>query len=155
MTTHYAKSHSEKSEIAERILNARGGVTVTIQKGKALKRSVNQNKLQRLWMSEAEDQGDQRAEEYRAYCKLHFGVPIMCEDPDYYEVYNRIIGPLPYEQKLEMMALPLDYPVTRMMKTGQKKRYLDDVWMHFTGLGFTLTKPKNDDYEFDARGSDL
>jgi hypothetical protein len=51
-----------------------------------------------------------------------------------------------------MMRLPLDYAVTRLMKTGQKKRYLDDVWMHFTGLGFKLTKPKNDDYEIEGAG---
>jgi hypothetical protein len=147
MSTHYCRSHEEKSEIAEKILNFRGGVTVTINKGKTHKRSVDQNRLQRLWMDEAEQQGDMRAEEYRGYCKLHFGVPIMCEIPEYEESYNRVFSTLSYEKKLELMMKPLDYPVTRMMTTGQKKRYLDDVWMHFTSLGMKLTKPKSEDYE--------
>lgn len=153
MSAHYCKTHEEKSEIAEKILNFRGGVTVTINKGKSHKRSIEQNKLQRLWVNEAEQQGDMPAEEYRGYCKLHFGVAIMCESPEYEEAYNRIFHNLTYEQKLEMMMKPLDYPVTRMMTTGQKKRYLDDVWMHFTGLGFTLTKPKDDDWV--EKGGDL
>ena len=40
------------------------------------------------------------------------------------------------------MAVPIDLPVTRIMKTGQKKRYLDDVYDHFTGLGVRLTDPE-------------
>jgi hypothetical protein len=152
MPVYYCKTREEKQEASGLILASRGGITVTLHKGKQQMRSVKQNRLQRRWMWEAEQQGDQTAEEYRGYCKLTFGVPIMCESEEYLEVYDRIIGPLSYEHKLEMMRLPLDYAVTRLMKTGQKKRYLYDVWMHFTGLGFKLTKPKNYDYEIEGAG---
>lgn len=145
MPTEYAKTHEEKACIVEQILDIRGGVTVTWQKGKSRYRSVNQNKLQRLWMREAAEQlKDDSPEGYRGYCKLHYGVPIMCEHEEYLEAYQRIIGPLPYEYKLEMMQLPLDYPVTRLMSPGEKKRYLDDVYIYLTGAGARLTKPNND-----------
>lgn len=147
MPTKYCKTRQEKTEVMEEVLNTPGGVTLTWRKGKSQYRSVNQNKLQRLWMREAAEQlKDDTAEGYRGYCKLHYGVPIMCEHEDYLEAYRRIIGPLPYEYKLEMMQLPLDYPVTRLMSSGEKKRYLDDVFVCLTGLGAKLTEP-NKDYE--------
>lgn len=106
-------------------------------------RSIEQNKLQRKWMLEAEEQGDMTAEEYRGYCKAYFGIPILlAENEEFAEVYNRIIRPLPYEQKMEMMMVPLDFPVTRLMTTKQKAKYLDLIYQHFRGLGFVLTEPE-------------
>lgn len=106
------------------------------------KRSIEQNKLQRKWMLELEAQGDMTAEEYRGYCKLHFGVPIMRnEDEEFRRAYDRYIRDLPYEHKLAMMMVPLDFPVTRGMSTKQKTVYLDSVYRHFTGEGFVLTVP--------------
>lgn len=120
--------------------------TVTVTKGK--RRSEEQNKLQRKWLSEAAEQlADETAEEKRAYCKLHFGVPIMRNgDSDicreFRDKYDRIIRPLPYEQKLELMAVPMDFPVTRLMSTKQKTEYLDAMYQHFRGLGVELTEPE-------------
>lgn len=113
--------------------------TISVRKGKH--RSPEQNRLQRLWCNEAAEQlGDETAEEKRAYCKLHFGIPILrAELDEYCAAYDKYIRPLSYEAKLAMMAVPLDYPVTRLMTTGQKKRYLDDIWHHFTNLGVKLT----------------
>jgi len=105
------------------------------------KRTLDQNRLQRLWMQEAERQGDKTAEEYRGFCKLHFGVVILKEDPDFAERYDAIFKPLPYETKLELMQEPFDFPVTRLMKKKQKVRYLDSIYTHFTGLGMRLTEP--------------
>lgn len=115
--------------------------SVTIKDGR--NRSLQQNRLQRMWLNEAAEQlKDDTAEAYRAYCKLRFGVPILRgENEEFREAYDRIIKPHSYEDKLEMMAEPLDFPVTRLMKMGQKKRYLDDVYHHFTGLGVLLTEP--------------
>ena len=107
------------------------------------KRSIEQNKLQRKWMLELESQGDMTAEEYRGYCKLHFGVPIMRnESEEFRRAYDRYIRDLPYEHKLAMMMVPLDFPCTRMMTTKQKTVYLDTVYRHFTGEGFVLTVPQ-------------
>jgi hypothetical protein len=109
---------------------------------KGLPRSNDQNRLQRLWMLEAEEQGDMTAEEYRAYCKLHFGVPILrAEDDDFKAVYDQVIRPLPYDAKLKLMQVPIDLPVTSRMTTGQKARYLDQVKQFFEEQGFQLTQP--------------
>ena len=42
-------------------------------------------------MFELADQGDMTAEEYRGYCKLHFGVAIAKENDDWAEAYDRLI----------------------------------------------------------------
>jgi hypothetical protein len=118
-----------------------GDVEIIVQK-RPVKRSVDQNKLQRKWLLEAQDQGDQTAEEYRGFCKLHFAVPILrWEMPEFKEKYDRIVKPLPYESKLELMQEPLDFPCTRLMSKDQKARYLNAIYQHFTGLGVRLTDP--------------
>lgn len=118
--------------------------TVSFRKG--LDRTVEQNKLQRMWLNEAAEQlGDQTAEELRSYCKLTIGVPIMREaSEDFRAKYDAIIKPHTYEEKLTMMAEPLDFPVTRLMKTSEKTRYLDAMWDHFTAQGIMLTEPKSE-----------
>lgn len=106
-------------------------------------RTIEQNRLQRLWCKEAAEQlKDMAAEEYRGYCKLHFGVPILCEDPEFSEKYHAVFDSLTYEQRLLAMREPFDFPVTRLMNTKQKKRYLDEMYVHLTGLGAKLTEPK-------------
>jgi hypothetical protein len=108
-------------------------------------RTLEQNKLQRKWLKEAKSQGDQTEEEYRGYCKLHFGVPIMRNsNEDFREIYDRLIRPLDYEDKLKLMMVPMDLPVTRLMSRQEKGKYLDDMYQHFTGLGFKLTIPKKE-----------
>lgn len=141
MTTHVITTSADRKSVLQLIENRPLPITVSIVKGK--KRSVEQNRLQRLWMIEAAEQLDEyTAEEYRAFCKLHFGVPILRgEDEEFRKVYDDVIRPASYENKLKMMAVPIDLPVTSRMKTGQKKRYLDDVYHHFTGLGVKLTEP--------------
>ena len=82
------------------------------------------------------------AEDYRAYCKAYFGVRILrAENEAFREQYDRIVRPLEYEQKLEIMKEPIDLPVTRLMTSRQKKRYLDDIYTFWTGKGFKLTDP--------------
>ena len=118
-----------------------GDVEIVVRK-RQVKRSLDQNKLQRKWLLEAEAQGDHTAEEYRGYCKLHFAVPILrWELPEFREKYDRIVKPMLYEDKLELMQEPLDFPCTRLMNKDQKTRYLDAVYQHFTSLGMRLTDP--------------
>lgn len=126
-----------------------GDVEIVVRK-RQVKRSIDQNRLQRKWMLEAEAQGDQTAEEYRGYCKLHFAVPMLrWELPEFCEKYDRIVKPLPYELKLELMMEPLDFPCTRLMSKDQKTRYLDAVYQHFTSLGMRLTDPNLRGYKPD------
>ena len=121
--------------------------TVTVEKG--AKRSNEQNRTQRMWHNEAAEQlQDESAEDKRAYCKLHFGVPILRnENEEFCSAYDRVFRSLPYETKLELMKVPFDFPVTRLMRTGQKKRYLDDVWHYYTALGVQLTDPDQKRWE--------
>jgi hypothetical protein len=107
------------------------------------KRTIEQNKLQRKWLLEAQQQGDMTAEEYRGYCKLHFGVPMLIHELEgFKEKYDRHIRYLPYETKIALMMEPFDFPVSRLMNTEQSTRYLDMVYQHLTGLGFVLTIPE-------------
>ena len=106
------------------------------------KRSTDQNKLQRRWINEiAEQLGDRTAEEVRGECKLRFGVPILrAENEIFCEKYDRIIKPLPYETKLEMMQEPLDFPVTRLMTVAQTTKYLDAISRFYSEQGVILSQ---------------
>lgn len=106
-------------------------------------RSTAQNRLAFLWYGAASEQiGDKTKEGERAFCKLHFGVPIRREEEDFREVYDRVIRPLTYEQKIEIMAGVIDFPVTRDMKTKQMARYLEAVEEHYTSQFVDLPKPE-------------
>ena len=133
------RNDAGRAQIIKRIESTDCPFTVSITKGAP--RSIEQNKLQRKWMFELAEQGDMTAEEYRGYCKLHFGVAIAKEHDDWAEAYDRIIKPLTYEAKLQMMMEPLDFPVTRIMTTKQKSKYLDAIYVNYTGQGFCLTSP--------------
>lgn len=115
--------------------------TVEITDGR--KRSIEQNRMQRLWLNEiAEQLGDRTAEEVRGDAKLRFGVPILrAENETFREKYDRIIKPLPYEAKIELMMEPMDFPVTRLMTVGQNARYLDAMSRHYVAQGIALTDP--------------
>jgi len=116
--------------------------TVEVVKGR--RRTVEQNRLQRLWCNEISEQlGDRTPEEARGYCKLTLGVPILrAENELFREKYDRIVKPLSYETKLELMMELIDFPCTRLMSTGQKSKYLDAVVRHFSEHGVVLTLPE-------------
>ena len=106
-------------------------------------RSARQNRLQFQWYKDAESHGDMTATEYRAYCKLHFGVGILkAYNDDFAMQYDELIRPLEYQDKIALMKPPIDLPVTSLMKVEPMTKYLNEVWSHFTGLGFTLTDPQ-------------
>ena len=115
--------------------------TITIAKGK--RRSTRQNRLNRLWAGEISEQlGDESPEYYRGLMKLQFGVPILrAVNEAFCEAYDAHVKPLPYETKLALMREPLDFPVTRLMRTSDEKQYLDDIYRHFTEKGVVLTIP--------------
>lgn len=143
MTTRYVETEQART-LAIRFLRSHP-LPFTLSVTKKGKRSVEQNRLQRLWVKEAEDQlHDMRAEDYRGYCKLHFGVPILRnEDEEFRQIYDEVIRPLPYEAKLKCMMVPIDLPVTSQMNTGQNHRYLNDMYDYLTSLGVVLTEPKD------------
>ena len=143
MTTRVLLNASDLATFVKLLESYKLPCTVTIAKGK--QRSIEQNKLQRLWLNEASEQlGDnQTAEELRGYCKLHFAVPILRDaHEDFREAYDRVIKPLPYELKIMAMMEPLDFSATRLMTTKQKTDYLDQIHVYLSGLGCRLTDPE-------------
>jgi hypothetical protein len=141
MATRFLESEGDRRMLI-RFLEAQPlPLTVTLSKGG--KRSLKQNKLQRLWMNEiAEQLGDQTPEEVRGYCKLTLGVPILrAENETFRERYDAIIRPMSYPEKLALMMEPLDFPITRLMTTKQATAYLDGVHRHFSEKGIALTDP--------------
>lgn len=117
---------------------------LTLERYEKRHRTAEQNRLQHKWHMEAAlTLKDESAEDKRAYCKLHFGVPILrAESEEFRAQYDAIIRPLPYEQKLALMKAPIDFPVTRLMSVEQKTRYLDEVCRHYMSMGVQLTIPE-------------
>ena len=150
----WVKTDQDRQTLIAFIENQPLPFTATIEKGVIEKRSSDQNRLQRLWINEAAEQDTigMTAEEYRAYCKLHFGVPMLRNENDTFaELYDLKIRdrvpPYSYEQKLEFMAIPWDMHVTRLMTIKQHDKYLNMMHNHFTGLGMILTIPNDIDWE--------
>ena len=106
-------------------------------------RSAAQNRLAFLWYKAASDQlQDETAEDKRAFCKLTMGVPIRREDEKFREVYDRVIRPLTYEQKLALMVSPIDFPITRDMGVKEMCRYLEAMETYFSAL-IDLPRPED------------
>lgn len=143
MTTRVVRTEEDRKFLYRFIATRKLPFTADITTG--AHRTVEQNKLQRLWLNEAAQQLEGHTpEELRAYCKLAFGVPILrAENEAFREKYDAIVAPLPYEQRLAIMMAPLDMPVTRLMTTRQKTAFLDEISRHFAGMGVVLTNPES------------
>jgi hypothetical protein len=115
-------------------------------------RTLAQNRLQFEFTKQiARQKPDDTAEGWRAYCKLRIGVPILrIENEKFRNTYDRIIRPLDYEQKLELMSPPIDMPITSLMTVKQFALYLDEVQRHFASEGVALTA--GDDLMSEALG---
>ena len=80
----------------------------------------------------------------RGETKLRVGVPILRRDDEAFcEKYDRLIKPHTYEEKLEMMMEPIDFPVSRLLTAAQKSEYLDAMFRHWTQQGVILTLPED------------
>lgn len=141
MTLRTVRTEFERKQLLRFLAGKKLPFSVEITSGR--RRSVEQNKLQRLLINEiAEQLGDRTPEQVRAECKLTLGVPILrSENEEFRERYDAVVRPLPYEQKLAIMAEPLDLPVTRLMSVDQKHRYLEAIYQHYGEQGLALTVP--------------
>ena len=125
---------------------------MTIKPGKE-PRSQQQNRLAFQWYSDLDSQGDNTSEDYRAFCKLHFGVPILREDEDFRASYDATMKALDYETKIELIKF-LEIPITSLMSVKQFTKYLDETHLYFSNKGIQLTDPSLlgiDDYQKWAR----
>lgn len=120
-------------------------LTVDITEGRD--RSSEQNRLAFKWYMEISDQTGDDREDVRARCKLEIGVPILREAHDRFKAtYDRLIRPLAYQEKLELIR-DTELPVTRLMNVTQMSRYLDVVFRRHAEIGVALTVPP-DRYAF-------
>ena len=97
-------------------------------------RSLDQNdRINAMYRDIAEHTGE-GVVAIRRHCKLHFGVPILrAHDAEFRGVYDRIIKPHDYPDKLEIM----DYlPVTSRMKKPQASEYIDTVQREYPNVRF-------------------
>ena len=104
-------------------------------------RSLDQNALSWAWYDQiARELPEDRKGGWRRYCKLHHGVPILrVDDAEFRDMYDRIIRPMQYEDKLELMDI---LPVTSRMTTTQLSIYLDNVKEDFRKRGVILEYPE-------------
>jgi hypothetical protein len=82
----------------------------------------------------------------QAFFKLHYGVPLLrAESEEFREVYDRLVKPLSYEDKLIFMER-LGFSVSSLLTTKQMTQYLDAIYTEFTGRGVRLTRPDGDEW---------
>lgn len=136
----------DADKLAKLLAGRKYPMTVTWTQG-AL-RTTQQNRLAQRWFTDVANQlGDQTHDDVRAYCKLHFGVPILrAENEAFRQSYDLTMRPLPYAAKLAAVK-DMDLPVTRLMTTKQQTQFMDDVQRHWSGMGIRLTDPEALKYE--------
>lgn len=105
-------------------------------------RSLEQNGLWAgMYKRSAETTGQGTPDEVRAYCKLHFGVPIMCRDDEGFAAgWQRYFSLLPYEEQMHLMGPnplfgPHGFPVTRLFSTRQGAEFTEALLDHFEPKG--------------------
>ena len=99
-------------------------------------RNNDQNSLSHVWYLQIGEFMGKTPIQAKAYCKLHVGVPVLrAEDQEFCAKYDRLLKPLPYETKLELMEW---FPVTSLMTMGQFSRYMSDLQHHFGPKGLAL-----------------
>lgn len=121
-------------------------ISVTITQGAP--RSDAANRLSQRWNADISRQlGDMTFEEVRAFNKLTFGLPILCrQNEKYLEQFERVLGPLPYEQKLEAIMV-FDIPITRLLNFKPMTEYMDAVHRFWSEKGIVLTNPDDQGLE--------
>lgn len=140
MTTRSIKNEADLSLFATYLKGRKRPFTVEVTDGRD--RSSEQNKLAFKWYKEISEQTGEEIEDVRARCKLEIGVPILRENEKFRATYDRLIRPLPYPDKIELIRAS-DWPVTRLMKVEQMSRYLDIVFRQHAEIGIALTVPED------------
>lgn len=105
-------------------------------------RSLDQNAISHAWYEQlSRELREDDALGWKAYCKLHFGVPILrAEDDEYREAYDKSIKVgFTYEQKLAAMKF---WPVTSLMTKPQLSKYLEAMQAEFAKRGVRLEFPE-------------
>ena len=115
-------------------------ITVTSKAG--ADRTRDQNALLWKWNGEiAAQAGDRTAQDVHSENKLIHGVAIRKTEDEFRDIYDRLIRPLEYAEKIALMGPPIDLPVTRDMGVRQMSQFMDAVYADWTERGYVLTLP--------------
>lgn len=144
MVTRAVKNEDDLALLTVYLKGRKRPFTVEVTDGRD--RSSEQNKLAFKWYKEISEQTGEDVEDVRARCKLEVGVPILRENDDFKRTYDRLIRPLGYPDKIDLIRTT-DLPVTRLMKVEQMSRFLDIVFRQHAEIGVVLTVPP-DRYAF-------
>lgn len=144
MVTRAIKNEADLTLLTTYLKGRKRPFTIEITEGRD--RSTEQNRLAFKWYKEISEQTGEAVEDVRARCKLEHGIPILREIDDFRKVYDRLVRPLSYEDKIDLVKAT-DMPVTRLMKVDQMSRYLDIVFRSHAEHGIELTIPP-DRYAF-------
>lgn len=140
MVTRAVKNSDDLELLTAYLKGRKRPFTVEITDGRD--RSSEQNRLAFKWYKEISEQTGEEIEDVRARCKLEIGVPILRENDDFRKVYDRLIRPHSYPDKIGFIKAT-DMPVTRLMKVEQMSRYLDIVFRTHAANGIALTVPED------------
>jgi len=138
MVTRAVKDEGDLALLVTYLKGRKRPFTVEVTDGRD--RSTEQNRLAFKWYKEVSEQTGEDIEDVRARCKLEIGVPILRENDDFRATYDRLIRPLSYADKIELIKAT-DMPVTRLMKVEQMTRYLDIMFRQHAEHGIELTIP--------------
>lgn len=147
MTTRSVKNPDDLALLKVYLDQRKRPFTVEITDGRD--RSSEQNRLSHKWYKEIADQTGEAVEDVRARCKLEIGIPILRENEQFRATYDRLIRPLSYDDKTDLIR-STDMPVTRLMSVEQMTRYMDEVFRRHSEFGIELTVPP-DRYAFAPR----
>lgn len=138
MVTRAVKNSDDLTLLTRYLKERKRPFTVDITDGRD--RSSEQNRLAFKWYKEVSEQTGEDVEDVRARCKLEIGVPVLRENEDFKKVYDRLVRPLAYSDKIDLIKAT-DMPVTRLMKVEQMTRYLDIMFRSHAEHGIVLTIP--------------
>jgi hypothetical protein len=148
MTTRSVKNVDELALLKVYLDQRKLPFTIEVTDGRD--RSTEQNRLSHKWYKEISEQTGEAVEDVRARCKLEIGVPILRDGlKSFRETYDRLIRPLDYADKLDLIRAT-DMPVTRLMNVTQMTEYMDEVFRRHSEFGVELTIPP-DKFAFEPR----
>ena len=108
-------------------------------------RSMAQNRLLWMWNGQIGDELGLGAQEAHCYCKLTYGVPILCAASDKFaEMWARVSKATSHEDQLRLIEA---VDVTSAFNVKQAKEYLDTVFRSMAQKGIMLTDPNARFYE--------
>ena len=141
----HVRDHAALGSVVAFLAQARPPYVVTFKAGEETRRDRQNRFAFEACKQVAKILGDRTVNDVRAESKLHIAVPILrAEDDDFRAKYDRVIMPMPYETKLELMVEPFDFPVTRLMTVKQMAEYITRMLAHWDANGASVMLPEYD-----------